>query len=105
MVAPIEKTITGGLDFMAYPFTGKRSAFAGEGAVYLKNYFKNVGEAANRFGEVMRGQRTYTNLDTRNIPIATSGVKGKVVSTLSVPMRLLEGADQFFTALAESGER
>lgn len=105
MVAPIEKTVTGGLDFMASPFKSGRDAFAGEGGAYLKNYFTGISDATQRFSDVMRGQRPYTNLDTKNIPIASSGFKGRVVSTLSYPMRLLEGMDQFFTALGEGGER
>jgi hypothetical protein len=53
----------------------------------------------------MSGKRAFTNLDTRFIPIATKGAKGKVVTTLSYPTRLLEGMDQFFTALTEGAER
>lgn len=106
MVAPLEKALTGGLDFIGSKITGNaRAAFAGEGGVYLKHYLTNVREAASRFAEVMSGNREYTNLDTRNIPIATSGVKGAVVSALSEPMKLLEGMDQFFTALAEGGQK
>lgn len=106
LVAPIEKTLTGGLDFLGSKITGNaRGAFAGEGGVYLKNYFANVRNATQRLGQVMSGTKSYTNLDTRGIPIATSGVKGAVVKALSYPTRLLEGMDQFFTALAEGGQQ
>lgn len=106
LVAPIEKSITGGLDWLASKVTGRdRSAFGKEGAVYLANYFKSLGDATNRFGGVMKGTRTFQNLDTRFLPIATSGPKGKIVSALSLPSRMLEGMDQFFTALAEGGQK
>lgn len=105
IIAPFEKTLTGGLDFLGSKITGnKRTAFAGEGIQYARGALSSTRDAAFRFADVMRGNRTYTNLDTRNIPIATTGVKGKLISTLSFPIRLLEGMDQFFTALAEGGQ-
>lgn len=106
LVAPIEKSLTGGLDFLGSKFTGKdRAYFAGEGASYLKNYFTNVKDATERFAGVMKGSKAYTNLDTRFIPVATKGVKGKIATTLSYPTKLLEATDQFFTALVEGAEK
>lgn len=106
LVAPIEKALTGGLDFLGSKITGNgRNAFVGEGGAYLKKYFTNLRDASQRFSDVMRGRKAFTNLDTRFIPIATKGVKGRIVKTLSYPMKLLEGMDQFFTALAEGAER
>jgi hypothetical protein len=106
LVTPVEKTITGGLDFIGSGLRGKqRQAFAGEGAVYATAYLKNIGEAWNRFAGVVSGKRAMTNLDLRQIPIANKGAKGAVVKTLSLPMRILEGSDQFFTALAENAQR
>lgn len=105
-VAPIEKTLTGTLDFLGSKITGKdRKAFAGEGAVYAAHAAANIKEAAFRFADVMRGKSAQTNLDTRHIPIATKGLKGGVVTTLGFPSRLLEGMDQFFTAMAEGGQK
>ncbi len=106
LVAPIEKTLTGGLDFLASGITGNpRKYYAGEGAAHLTNYFKNIKDATYRFADVMGGNRAFTNLDTRFIPIATKGVKGKVVSALSYPTKLLEGMDQFFTSLSEGAAK
>ena len=105
LVAPIEKALTGGLDFLGSKFTGKeRRYFAGEGGAYAANYFKSTREAAFKFAEVMRGNRTYTNLDTRHIPISTKGVKGALVTAMSIPTRLLEGMDQFFMTLGKGAE-
>lgn len=105
MVVPIEKALTGGLDFLGSKITGRgRSAFVGEGGAYAKNYFKKVGEATMKFADVMRGKRAYTNLDTRSIPISASGAKGAVVTALSYPSRVLEATDQFFMTLAQGAE-
>jgi hypothetical protein len=105
LIAPFEKALTGGLDFLGSKITGRaRSAFTGESGAYMANYFKNVRLAAFRFAEVLKGNRAYTNLDTRNIPIATKGVKGRAVAALSIPTRLLEGMDQFFMTLATDAE-
>lgn len=105
VVAPLDKALTGGLDFIGSTITGReRQYFAGEGGAYLKHYIKSTGEATRRLGEVMKGERAYTNLDTRYIPVATKGVKGAISKTLSVPTKILEGMDQFFVALAEGGQ-
>lgn len=105
LVAPIERAVAGGIDFLGSKLTGNaRKVYAGESGAYLFHYFTNVKNATGRFADVMRGVRTFTNLDTKNIPIATSGVKGAVVKTLSFPLKLLEASDQFFTALAEGAE-
>lgn len=106
LVAPIEKSLTGGLDFIGSKISGKqRQAFAGEGVKYLQGYVSHLKEATQRFSDVMAGRKSFTNLDTRNIPLATSGAKGKVVDTLSYPLKLLEASDQFFSSLVESGEK
>jgi len=104
-VKPIEKVISGGLDFLGSKIKGKpQEMFVGESTAYLNGYFKNASQAAKRFSDVMRGTRKYTNLDVRQMPIAASGIKGKVVSTLSYPLKLLEASDQFFMALSEGAE-
>lgn len=104
-VVPIaEKVVAGGLDFLGSAITGKsQKIFAGEALAYARAYLKNLGDASHRFMDVMHGKRVFTNLDTKSLPIAVSGAKGKVVKALSLPLRLLEGMDQFFTALTESG--
>jgi hypothetical protein len=106
VVAPVEKTLTGGLDFLSSKITrNPRQYYAGEGIKHLTNYFKNIKDATQRFSDVMKGQRVFTNLDTRSIPVADKGVKGAIAKTLSVPTKLLEGMDQFFTALVEGASK
>lgn len=105
ILAPIQKAVQGGLDFLKTGFTGKeRQYFAGEAGVYLKNYFTSVGQAGRRFGQVMAGKRGFTDTDLRSIPVAVGGVKGAIASTLAIPTRLLEASDQFFTTMVEAGE-
>jgi len=102
-VAPIEKTAAGSIDFLRSAITGKeRQQFAGEGASFLVGYAKSLGEASHRFADVMTGKKASTNLDVRNIPLIPGS---KTEATLAFPMKLLEGMDQFFTALTEGGER
>lgn len=104
-IAPVEKMLVGGLDFFGSKITGNpRQAFALEGVHFTLGYLNQVKEAATRFVDVMRGRRAYTNLDVKHIPIATKGIKGGIVKTLSYPMRLLEATDQFFMALTEGAE-
>lgn len=106
IVAPVEKAITGGVDFLGSTITGnERKYFAGESGAYLKGYFGNVSEAFARLGDVLSGERASTNLDTRNIPLAPEGgIKGVAEKVLSFPLKMLEGMDQFFTALTAGGE-
>jgi hypothetical protein len=106
IVAPVEKAVTGGLDFLSSVITGKEHKyFAGERGAHLSGYFSNIRTGFTRFAEAVSGERPVTNLDLRNIPVATTGAKGAVAKTLAYPMRLLEAADQFFVALTQGGER
>lgn len=104
-MAPIEKTVRGGVDFIGSKL-GKRERryFAGEGGAYLKNYFKSVKTASQKFSNVMKNKDSYTNLDLRDLPLSQKGVKGKIAKVLSVPTKLLEATDQFFMALTEGAE-
>lgn len=105
LVAPIEKSITGGIDFLKSAITGKdRQALAGEGASYFKGYWSKLGEASHKFVDTVKGNQEIQNLDLRNIPVATEGVKGRVAGALNLPMKLLEASDQFFKTLTEGGE-
>lgn len=105
VVAPLEKLTLGGVDFLQSVATGKgRKYLAGEALPYLEGYFKNIGEGFKRFAGVMKGERAFTNLDVKRLPVATKGAKGVAEKVLSYPMRLLEGADQFFTALTQGAE-
>lgn len=105
MVAPIEKTVRGAVDFLQSAVTGKeREHFVSEGGAYVKGYWSNLGKAAQNFADVMRGVRENKNLDIRDVPLAETGIKGVLAKGLSGPMKLLEAADQFFTALTKGGE-
>lgn len=104
LIAPVEKTITGALDATRAALTGsQRKYFMGEGVEYAKGYYSNVKQASQTFWNVMRGRELNKNPDVRNIPLATKGGKAVVEKTLSVPLRLLEAADRFFTTLTEGG--
>jgi hypothetical protein len=65
-VAPIEKTLTGTIDFIKSAVTGsERQAFAGEGFEYSKGYVSKIADATKRFIDVMSGVRQSENLDTK----------------------------------------
>jgi len=106
LITPIEKTITGSLDALKSAFTGSPREYAvGEGAAYAKGYYSNVSKAVKNFTDVMTGKSLADNPDIRNIPMyPQGGPMGRVENALSLPMKLLEASDQFFTALTEGGE-
>lgn len=107
VVAPIEKTITGGIDFLHSAVTGAPRKYSmGEGPAYVKGYWENVGNAALKFADTMSGKQANENLDmTGNLPLSagTKGLKGFVAKNLELPMKLLEASDQFFTTLVQGG--
>lgn len=105
IVAPIEKALLGGFDFLGSSITGnKQKYFAGESAAYIVGYIKNVKQATFNMAEVFRGNKEIKHLDMRNIDLATDGVKGKIYKTLAVPTRALEAMDQFFVTLTRGAE-
>lgn len=103
---PLTKMIAGGIDMLSSAATGQaRKQFAGEAGAYLSGYVKNVQEGFTRFVDVWKGTREFTHLDLRRqLPLATKGPASVVEKVLNPPMKMLEAADQFFTALAEGGE-
>lgn len=105
-VAPIEKTIRGGIDSIAGLFGKERQYAAGEGASYLKGEVKALPKAAKSFVDALKGSGEYANQDFSdyNMPLATKGAAGKAYQALSFPMRVLDGMDKFFRTLASSGE-
>lgn len=104
IIAPLEKTITGVLDATRSALTGKPRKYAiGEGATYAKGFYSSLGDASQRFIDVMRGKKPLANPDIRQIPLATTGIKKVVEKTLNLPLRLLEGMDQFFKVATEGG--
>lgn len=106
IIAPIEKTLTGFIDFLGSTARGKpRSYLMGEGASYAKGYYTNLGNATKKFAEVMSGKQPNFNPDMRMIPLASKGVKGALFNVLDFPLRSLEAADQFFTTMTQAGEK
>lgn len=105
VIAPIEKTILGGVDFLRSKATGtERRYFAGEGKELAKGYWSSLGEAAHKFSDVMSGKSLSGNPDLRNLPLTQQGtLANKAEQTLNYPMRLLEGMDQFFQHLTTKG--
>lgn len=106
LIAPIEKTITGGLDAIKSALTGKpRSYYVGEGGAYAKGYLESVSTAVQNFKKVMKGEALSANPDYKYIPLTQSGTPGRrLEGILSRPMKFLEATDQFFTALTKGGE-
>lgn len=108
ILAPIEKTVTGMVDATRAALTGKPRQYAvGEGAAYAKGYYSNLATASKRFVAVMKGDKVFNyNPDlpmTTQIPLSTSKGGRLVENTLKYPIRLLEAADQFFSAMTEGG--
>lgn len=105
VVAPVEKAVTGAIDFLHSSIKGtQQNHFVGEAPAYVKGYFGSIHDAAHQFAKVMSGKAITTNLDVRQIPLAAGGLGGKTVSRLNIPTKLLEASDQFFTTLTKNGE-
>ncbi len=101
VIAPIEKTLTGTIDFLGSSMLGKKQTqFAGEGMQYAKGYASSLHDAAHAFADSLRGKIATGNLDIRQIPLDTS----KRIANLNLPTRLLEASDQFFTKLTQGAE-
>jgi len=104
ILAPIEKTLTGGLDAIKSAITGApREYYAKEGLEFAKGYYSNLGKAASNFWDVMKGKKLSENIDIFQIPLTAGGKARAVENVLNFPSKLLEGADQFFTALTKGG--
>jgi hypothetical protein len=104
ILAPIEKTITGGLDAIKSAVTGSpREYYAGEGAAFAKGFYSNLGKAAKNMWGVMSGKNISSNVDVYRIPLSSGGFPRVAENVLQFPSRLLEAADQFFTTLTEAG--
>lgn len=106
IVAPIEKTILGGIDFLRSTITKKpRKYYAGEGAEYAKGFYTSIGKAAHNFADVMRGKKSSDlSFDARNIPLSKKGTPlRKVENVLDFTSKLLQASDEFFKTLSGSG--
>jgi len=106
LIAPLEKAMQGGIDFLSSKITGNaRKVFAGESTKFIQGYFSNLKKATINFADVLKGKSPITQLDLKYIPFSKEGVKGKVAKLLSYPTRLLEASDRFFMDLTQAGER
>lgn len=104
IITPIEKTVTGMIDFLSSKVTGKsQKYYPGEGVVYAKGYWSNLNNAAHKFSDVMSGKDLSSTQEIHNIPLTTGGVSRMVEKVISYPARLLQASDEFFQTLTESG--
>lgn len=101
VLAPIEKTVRGGVSFAEAKLTGKEQEyFARQGVDYAKGYWKALPEATENFFKTLKGIDGLKKPDVDFIPTSTS--KARQIYTL--PLQALEASDQFFRALVKGGE-
>jgi len=100
IVAPIEKTITGALDWGKSALTGsERKYYARAGVDYAGGYIKSLPQAFKKAWNVMSGSETLVKPDFERIPLGSKGL----LKAYSTPLRALEAMDQFFKTLVEGG--
>lgn len=101
LITPIEKTITGTLDWAKSGITGsERQYFASQGVDYAKGYWSKLPEAIKVFKRALSGADVTIKPDVERVPITTKGA----LHWYTTPLRALEGMDQFFKTLAIGGE-
>lgn len=102
IIKPVEKTITGGLDFISSKLTGKeRQYYASQGIDYAKGYWKSLPEAWKKFKTIASGKEISLRPDLEYIPATTKGP----LKWYTTPLRVLEASDQFFRTLVQGGEK
>lgn len=100
VIAPVEKTITGALDWGKSALTGsERQYYARSGVDYASGYVRALPEAFKKFKNVLSGEQVLVKPDYERIPTGTKGI----LSAYTTPLKMLEAADQFFKTLVESG--
>ena len=106
LIKPIEKTISGQLDWIKSTITGsERKYYASQGIDYAKGYWKSLPEAWTKFKNMVTGEEIGVKPDLMStnaeyIPTTTQGP----LKWYTTPLRVLEGADQFFKTLIKGGE-
>lgn len=101
IVAPVQKTLTGTLDFARARLTGtEQKYFARQGVDYAKGYWKSLPEAWGDFKKTMGGEGGLRKPDVNYMPTGT----GKLHKAYTTPLRFLEAEDQFFRKLVMGGE-
>jgi hypothetical protein len=102
IVKPIEKTITGQLDWVKSKLTGsERQYYASQGIDYAKGTWKSLPDAWTKFKSIASGKEINLRPDMEFIPTTTKGP----LKWYTTPLRVLEASDQFFRTLVQSGEK
>jgi len=102
ILAPVEKTVRGSVDFAQSKLTGKEQEyFARQGVDYARGYWKALPEAFGNFKKTLAGNEGLTSKpDIEFIPTSTS----KLRQIYTFPLQALEASDQFFRTLVKGGE-
>lgn len=103
LLAPIEKTVTGGIDAIVSGLTGsQRKYFAGEGIEYAKGYFSNLKPALQNFADAMKGGSDASEMF--DVPLTQQGTKARSAeNALAFFPRLAQATDELFTTMTRSG--
>lgn len=100
-VAPVEKTITGGLDFVRARLTGtEQKYFASQGVDFANGYFRALPTAWAEAASVFKTGGGLRKPDVDYLPTGTS----KLRQIYTFPLTALEASDQFFRQLIIGGE-
>jgi len=101
ILAPVEKTVRGSVDFAQSKLTGKEQEyFARQGVDYARGYWKALPDAFGNFKKTLAGVEGLTKPDVEFIPTSTS----KLRQIYTFPLQALEASDQFFRTLVKGGE-
>jgi len=100
VVAPVEKTITGVLDWGKSTLTGsQRKYYASAGIDYAGGYVRSLPQAFKKAMNVLSGKEISIRPDYEHIPTGTKGL----AKAYTTPLRALEAMDQFYKTLVEGG--
>lgn len=101
VIAPIEKTITGQLDWVKSTITGsERQYYASDGIEYAKGFYSSLPNAWTAFKDTLSGKKISIKPDMERIPVSTGGL----YRAYTTPLNALEAADKFFMELVKGGE-
>lgn len=100
VVTPIEKTISGVLDFGRTKITGKeRQYYARSGIDYIGGYVKSLPQAIKKASNILSDKEISIRPDFEYIPTTVGGP----LKAYTTPLRALEAMDQFFKTLVQGG--
>jgi len=101
VITPIEKTISGTLDWAKSTITGsERKYYISDGIKYTKGFYSSLPKAWAKFRNVVTGKEVAIKPDMERIPVSTGGI----YKAYTTPLKALEAADQFFMELVKGGE-